>query len=173
MDIKTLLRTVDAFLTEAGIDHALIGGLALGAHGVQRFTNDVDFLIDAEQRPALKRVMLQKGYRVFFESPEVLQFEGEGMVDFVLAQRDLSRGMLRHAQPIPGLGIKCLGVEDIIGLKIQAYKNDPKRALRDKADIQALIELHRLLDWERIKAYADLFGEWATIEEIRGLLDAK
>jgi predicted nucleotidyltransferase len=64
-------------------------------------------------------------------------------------------------------GIKCVGPEDLIGLKIQAYKNDPRRELQDRADIQRLIETTPSLDWERIKDYADLFSEWPTIEDLR------
>ena len=57
--------------------------------------------------------------------------------------------------------------EDIIGLKIQAYKNNTHRELQDKADIQFLIESDDKLDWERIKSYADLFNEWEVINELK------
>jgi predicted nucleotidyltransferase len=69
------------------------------------------------------------------------------------------------------LDIKCVKAEDLIGLKIQAYVNDPKRELQDKADIAALIDRSRDLDWERIKEYADLFSEWPTLERLRRLYD--
>src|SRR3954454_17219355 len=35
-------------LREAGIPHALAGGLAVGAHGYPRTTDDVDFLVGSE-----------------------------------------------------------------------------------------------------------------------------
>src|SRR5258708_12877563 len=35
-------------LREAGIPHALAGGLAVGAHGYPRTTDDVDFLVGDE-----------------------------------------------------------------------------------------------------------------------------
>lgn len=37
------------------------------------------------------------------------------------------------------LNVKVLETHDLIGLKIQAYKNDPDRELQDKADIQFLL----------------------------------
>ena len=37
-------------LREAGIPHALAGGLAVGAHGYPRTTDDVDFLVPRSQR---------------------------------------------------------------------------------------------------------------------------
>jgi hypothetical protein len=57
--------------------------------------------------------------------------------------------------------------EGIIGLKIQAYKNDPDRELQDKADIKSIINCYSNLDWALVKAYADTFGEWQTIESFR------
>ena len=48
----------------------------------------------------------------------------------------------------------------------------PKRALRDKADIQALIEANEGLDWQAIKRYADMFDEWPEISRIRSLVKA-
>lgn len=37
---------VSAELTRLGVNHALIGGLAVGAHGYPRATKDVDFIVD-------------------------------------------------------------------------------------------------------------------------------
>jgi hypothetical protein len=44
---ETLRRLVDE-LDENGLDYALIGGLALVAHGYRRFTEDVDILMTPE-----------------------------------------------------------------------------------------------------------------------------
>jgi len=55
----------------------------------------------------------------------------------------------------------------LIGLKIQAYKNDKSREFQDKADIQFLISSLENLDWDQIKKYADLFDEWEVISEIK------
>ena len=42
------MRAASAQMSAAGIRHALIGGLAIGAHGYPRATTDVDFLVGAE-----------------------------------------------------------------------------------------------------------------------------
>jgi hypothetical protein len=55
----------------------------------------------------------------------------------------------------------------LIGLKIQAYKNDSSREFQDKADIQFLIKTQADLNWDLIKSYADLFEEWEVINEIK------
>ena len=72
------------------------------------------------------------------------------------------------------MGIHCLSAEAIVGLKIQAYKNDPTREYQDKADIQSLIVKHgSTLDWNEIKTYADLFQEMPFLEKLRSLCDVK
>jgi len=38
MDLRSVLLEIHSALREAGIDHALIGGLALAAHGAARAT---------------------------------------------------------------------------------------------------------------------------------------
>ena len=59
---------VDAssLLTELGIGHALVGGLAVGAHGWPRATKDVDFLVDdtAWQKTESGLVVLRSGMPV-------------------------------------------------------------------------------------------------------------
>ncbi len=41
-DVKAIAR----YLEEAGVEYSLAGGYALGAHGFNRFTEDVDVLVD-------------------------------------------------------------------------------------------------------------------------------
>lgn len=165
--IVTLLDCVHGRLEAAGVDHALIGAFALAAWGVQRATNDVDFLIDGAKAAVARQALESDGFTVFHVSDEVLQMAGPGQVDFVLARRPLSLAMLARASARTIRGVKCVEPEDLIGLKIQAYKNDPRRELQDRADIQRLIEVSASLDWARIRQYADLFSEWPAIEDLR------
>lgn len=44
------------------------------------------------------------------------------------------------------------------------------REFQDKADIQALMANVKSLDFARIKQYADLFGEWGFIAELKSRL---
>lgn len=41
-DVKTLVR----YLTEAGAEYVLVGGYAIAAHGFNRFSEDIDILVD-------------------------------------------------------------------------------------------------------------------------------
>lgn len=167
MDLKGTLYVANKSLTEAGVDHALIGGFALAVHGLNRATVDIDFLADGAKRDAILRALTACGFKLVHESPEVLQFAGIGQLDILLANRPLSVRMIRDAVVDSRVPVRVLKVEDLIGLKIQAYTNDSSREFRDKADIQALIRSRGDLDWDRIKSYADLFGEWSTLLSLR------
>ncbi len=170
MGLQQTLKRAHEVLGAAKIDHALIGGLGLAALGVHRATFDVDFLILGYQKEQLKKAMQSAGWKLTMETAEVLHFEGAGRVDFLLANRPLTQEMLSDAKA-SGVGMKCVSAEGIIGLKIQAFKNDSNREFKDKADIQALIEIHSNLDWAKVKTYADLFGEWPFIESLKGKVD--
>lgn len=62
-------------------------------------------------------------------------------------------------------------IEDIIGLKIQASVNDPKRRTSDWADVRLLIEhcasAHRPPDWNLIGDYLKIFHLHSKIDELK------
>jgi predicted nucleotidyltransferase len=169
---ETIKKTSQEFQKE-GISHALIGGLALGAHGVHRSTQDVDFLVEGTQREKVISCLKRLGFNPFHMTQEVLQFDGPGRIDILLANRPATLKMLQSAQMDSKiLHVKVVGVEDLIGLKIQAYKNDPLRELQDKADIQSLLLKNKdKLNVQLVKTYADLFGEWDIVKSLGGLHD--
>jgi hypothetical protein len=166
-DLRATLASASQSLQKQGIRHALIGGFALAFHGINRATADIDFLADGSKRSEILIALQAAGFKLRFESAEVLQFEGSGDLDILLANRPLSHQMLSDAELRSEIPIYVLKIEDIIGLKIQAYVNDSNRELQDKADIQQLLKQHPGLDWERVKRYADLFNQWDSIEVLR------
>lgn len=161
------LKLAHRVLADAGVDHALIGGLAMGGLGVHRATADVDFLVDGAKRDIAKTILENAGFNLLAETSEVMHFGGFGHLDILFANRPPSRKMLDRAFDLRSIQIRCVQAEDIIGLKIQAYINEPGRALQDKADIAAIIKANPELDWEIIKGYADLFDQWPEIERLR------
>ncbi|NDG84326.1 MAG: hypothetical protein EBX52_04715 [Proteobacteria bacterium] len=167
MNLLESLRWSDQKLTESGVPHALIGGLALAHYGYGRGTQDIDWLVPEESKDSVKRLFHAHGFKILHESDDVLQFEGLAPVDFLIARRPISRQMIEDSFFSSALQLKVVRAEDLIGLKIQAYSNDPKRKNKDLADIQELISLREDLDWEKIKTYADLFDAWAEISILR------
>lgn len=54
MDLQVELTRILAALRDAGIEHALCGGLAVAIHGAPRATKDIDLLV---QEPDVERVL--------------------------------------------------------------------------------------------------------------------
>jgi hypothetical protein len=169
MALKQAVLQLHKFLSEAKIDHALIGGFALAVHGINRATGDIDLLVDEKDKSLLLETLSRNGYKLKQDVTEALHFDGPVSLDILLARRAVSKEMLARAKPAAILGVKCLDPEDLVGLKIQAYSNNPRRELQDKADIQFLFNKYPQMDWERVKRYADAFHQWTEIEKLRAI----
>ncbi len=165
INLRKTLEIARSQLESAQISFALIGGFALSAHGIHRATKDIDFLVDGSKKEEIKKIFLSQGFNLSYESAEVLQFCGPGYLDILLANRPLSLEMLRTSSNYKLFNIPVVSPEGIIGLKIQAYKNDPSRKLQDLADIQGLLNIPKI-NLNKVKEYADLFNEWTEIEKL-------
>lgn len=167
MNLRSTLKLAHYLFEQNNIPHALIGGLALACYGSTRATIDLDLLIPEEHKQKSRELLLANGFNLTNESSEVMQFSGIGYIDILIARRPISQKMLEEANLNGPEGIRFVKTEDLIGLKIQAYVNDRTREFQDKADIQFLIENVDIIDWQRVKTYAELFNEWDTINEIK------
>lgn len=183
MDFALIFKYLIENFTREKIDFAVMGGFALQAVGIIRTTRDIDLLVLSEDSPKVKEMMLKHGYELLHESEDVLNFAGKklelGRVDFLLAHRKYTLGMLKRAEERPVLGgkfkIKVLKIEDQIGLKVQASSNDPKRLSQDMADIKELIENnYSKLDTKLIREYFSLFDREKELNDIvKEIKDAK
>jgi hypothetical protein len=176
MDFKTVLSSLIKQFNDQNVRYGLMGGFALGLWGVARATVDLDFLIDKRDMGKVDTIMNELGYQIDFKSENVSQYRSGlkafGEVDFVHAFRDTSVEMLERTaeKNLYGgeLKIHVLVPEDIIGLKLQAIQNNPKRREIDLNDIKALASVPgNTLDWKTIERYADLLGAKALIDEVR------
>jgi hypothetical protein len=147
---------------------ALIGGVALAAHEVIRATRDVDFLADAADADYIHGALLKLGYSCAHRSEDAANYrrEDEGL-DLIYARRPGSQRLLAAAKERDtALGrIRVVGVEGLIGLKLQALVNDPARP-RDRDDILALLRAHRdRLNMEEVRSYFALFNRTEMLDE--------
>jgi hypothetical protein len=176
MNFKAVLQNLLRRFSEAGVEAALSGGLALSTMGVFRFTKDIDFVVLEESAGVVEKIMVGLGYeKQDFSSAEILSFisplKALGQVDFLVARRKYSRAMVKRAREMPvmdgELTVKVMQVEDVIGLKLQALANDPKnRYAVDAPDIQRLLKLHgSRLDMARVRGYFGLFEKEDLLEE--------
>ena len=121
--------------------------------------------------------MSRRGYQVLHRSEDVGNYasdQGDGSrVGYIFARRPTSRAMLSRARPVSFGGrhdVRVVEVEDLIGLKVQAVANDPRRA---HADIQRLLGSQPGLDLERVREYFRLFEREEELNRLLRELDSK
>lgn len=173
MELDRILERVASALRERGIAHALIGGLALAAHGAARATLDVDLLAPGERAEEVDELLRAQGYRCLHRSEFVANYASDeadlGRVDFLFARRAYGRAMLARAETRPEVAggvVPVVDAADLIGLKVQAYSNDPRRRHADLADIQRLLEVARDVDLERVREYFRVFDREKELEAL-------
>ena len=130
-------------------------------------------------REELEALLTELGYTVTFRWEESSHFAPTRPhlcpIDFLHAHRPHSLAMLDRARRVEvgelGLRIPVVEVEDLIGLKVQAFVNDPDRRRGELVDIRALLEATAArgakLDLDRVREYFALFGEQ---HELDGLM---
>jgi hypothetical protein len=127
-------RRASEALTNAGVRHVLIGGLAVGANGYPRNTKDVDFLVGAE---AFEH---HPGGLVTLRAGVPFQVNGVA-VDFLSPEPD--EGFLeRCLDATPG---SIVPAGPLIYLKLKASR------LRDQTDVVELVKTS--LDIVGVRAY--------------------
>ncbi|MDN5782083.1 MAG: nucleotidyltransferase family protein [Luteimonas sp.] len=172
--LRDQIREALVAFTQLRVPPALIGGLALAAHGVVRATRDVDFLVDADDAERLHELLLGLGYHSIHRSEDAANYlRGEEGLDVLFAHRPIARQLLATAdeRDTPMGRLRVISAEGLVAFKLQGYINDPART-RDLDDIRALLRAHhQTLDREELRAYFRLFEREdlfdALIDELR------
>ena len=175
MDFEKVFEILLKEFKKEKIQYALIGGFAMGAHGILRATIDLDFLIDSQDIPKIKKIMSQYNYKCVFETENVSQYVSDldvfGEIDFIHAFRTASLSMIKRSKELPIFNgkfrIHVVNPEDIIGLKLQALINNPSRENRGYADIEDIMDYFKdNLNWSLIKEYFSLFERKDKYQEL-------
>ena len=146
-------------LREAHIPHALAGGLAVGAHGYPRTTDDVDFLVGDE---AFEK---HAGGLVTLKVPLIAV--GKVRVDLVsMDEAKDERRQLRGAieEPPESEGVPIVPLPALVYMKLKAGRQ------KDIADLVELLKRGRV-DLEALDQYLeeyapDLLRRWERVKEI-------
>ncbi len=140
------LEAAAAAFAAAGVEYALIGGLAVGVRtGVPRATLDVDFAIPtAADRSALQDVFIAHGLAPTGCHPHSINFVHQSGEPVQLAFDEQFDPMIARAERIDfgGLHLRVVLKDDLIAMKRRAAFDPARRrskALRDQADL-ALLE---------------------------------
>jgi hypothetical protein len=160
---------VVAALGSQGVPFAVIGGLALSAHGVIRATADVDLLAPADRAGQIDAIAAKLGYRCLHRSADAANYVRiDERLDLLLASRPGAVRLLGAALPRTTLygEMPVVSAEGLIGFKLQAWVNDRRRG-QDIQDIRKLLSANRdALNLGEIREYFRLFEREALLEQL-------
>lgn len=134
-------------LTRAGIDYAVIGGMALTIHGYVRATQDVDLLMTAEGLEAFRSSLVGRGFvPAFTGATKMFKDAATGVsVEIITSGEFPGDGKPKSVSfPDPALvaveldGIRVVRLTTLVELKLSSGLTAPDR-LKDLADVQELI----------------------------------
>ena len=175
--VHDTLRSLAIALDQEGIDYALVGGMALVAHGYRRFTEDIDLLLTPESLDRFRDRCLGRGYLPAFPGAaksfkdtqtgvriEMLttgEYPGDGKPKPVRFPDPKDVAFERE-------GLRIIRLEPLIELKLASGLSAAHR-LKDLSDVQDLIQKLALpLELaERLDASVrDEYGRlWRTVQE--------
>lgn len=112
-------------LSELGIPHALIGGLAVGYHGHPRATKDVDYLVGNEAFKSLQPILVYRD--------ELKDLVRIGVVDLLSIPTEFPE-LIEYLSIPKDDEIPVLPVEALILMKLSAGRP------QDMADVSSLLE---------------------------------
>lgn len=165
---RQLQELIDG-MNRAGVPWALIGGLALAPYHVVRATRDVDLLADAQRADDIARELDRLGYRCLHRGPDAANYvRSDERVDVLYASRPIACELLDSAPVLATAfgDLRVVRLEGLIGFKLQALVNDPRRT-QDLEDIRALLRANRdTVDLREVRRYFVLFGKEVLLDEL-------
>ncbi len=145
--VHETLETLVADLDRAGIDYAIVGAMALNAHGYPRETTDVDILVRPEGLEVFRKRLVGRGYRPAFGGARksFRSTRTDTPVEFLTSGEYPGDGKQKPVVfPDPAAvaiaieGTKVVNLPTLINLKLASGMTLAARR-RDLADIQDLI----------------------------------
>ena len=170
-----VVKAAERALRAAGVDHAFVGALAVGAYGMPRTTSDVDVILDysAENVPALVEAFRDLGFRVtaedlrdaLAERPHCTVHDPRSgfHLDLAPAVRPAAKETIRHALRVRwrGATVPIANPEHTVVMKL-VYRSD--QDIEDALGI--LVRQSGRLDRRRMRDFARTQGVLEALEEL-------
>jgi predicted nucleotidyltransferase len=178
-DLTTVIHDLVAVFEQLRLPYAIMGGIAVRAHGIPRPTYDVDFTVavSRERLDELFGAIAGRGYTV----PEQYSRGGVDPVggmplvkvrlfldgrsvdaDIFIAETSFQREVLerRVAAGVEGRDVKLVSAEDLILFKLVAGRP------RDLIDVQDVLFTQGKLDEPYLRRWAGPLGVEARLDEV-------
>jgi hypothetical protein len=141
------LHKVTSRLKELGIPYAVVGGMALFRHGLRRFTEDVDLLVDKDDFKVIHKKLAGLGYLPSFTNSKHLRDAQLGVRIVFLTTGDYPGDgkpkPVSFPEPLSvsfeADGIHYINLPKLVELKLASGMTNPGR-LKDLSDVLELIK---------------------------------
>jgi hypothetical protein len=138
-------------LDAEGIQYAIAGAMALGAHGYERVTTDVDVLITREGLARFKKAYIGRGYVDKFPGSKGMRDTENGVaIDILIAGEFPGDGLPKPVvfpnpadAAVEGIRFRILALPILVELKLASGMTAPHR-LKDLADVLELVRAAKL-----------------------------
>lgn len=153
LDQETLWTTAQEChrrLRDAGVPHAIVGGIAVCLHGYRRSTVDVDLLVRSEDTAAIRGALEAAGYTWSDANREFIGQAGVPVQFLTCGERAGKDSEVSLPDPsLPAStqeieGLPVLSLARLIEIKLACGLGDLRRLHRDLADVVELILVHGL-----------------------------
>lgn len=149
--VQQSLQRITRRLEDLGIPYAVAGGMALFAHGYQRFTDDIDILMTREDLDRMHEELDGRGWiRPFSKSKNLRDAQTGVRIEFLISGGFPGDGMPKPVMfPAPSEvaveigGIKYVGLPAFIELKLASGMSGQNRD-KDFVDVGELIRTLQL-----------------------------
>ncbi|MBK7399493.1 MAG: hypothetical protein IPJ34_25345 [Myxococcales bacterium] len=147
------VRALSRRLEQLGVDYAVVGGLALTAHGYARMTEDVDILVTPASLKRIHTELVGRGYRhEFAGSKNLRDTRTQVRVEFVLTGAFPGSGQPQplcfpdptDSERLEVDGVDFAGLTPLLELKLAAGLTGGPERRKDWVDVQALIRARTL-----------------------------
>ena len=178
-DLTSVIHDLVRIFDRLGMPYAIMGGIAVRAHGIPRPTYDVDFTlaVPRDRLGELLEAIADRGYTVPEQysrgwvdtvggMPLVkvrLFLEGRSVdADMFIAETPFQREVLdrRITADVDGLSVKLVSAEDLILFKLVAARP------RDLLDVQDVLFTQGELDEPYLRRWAGPLGVEAKLDEV-------
>ena len=146
-----MLAQLADVLSEVGSEHALVGGLAVGHHGRERATIDVDLLVPKRKLGRIRNALESRGYVVRTTDDQVRVYPPASDPDQAEAIADL---VVAEANPVLRAAFEAVEPATILGQPIQVVQRGALVALKFHAAMS------------RTRAHADRLQDVVDIERV-------
>ena len=147
-DVHATLRRMTQRLAEENVPYAVIGGMALAAHGMMRFTEDVDILTTREGLDIIHQRLVGRGFVPAFQAArKALRDTTTGVkVEFITTGEYPGDGKPKPVSfpdprdaSVETEGYRVISLPKLIELKLASGLTAEHRRHRDLGDVERLI----------------------------------